>query len=91
MILKKKIGGFIVNRTPMLRLRLDSKNWVTMAIKEDTTVADAIDRVKKKRYIENAVAEIKSGDQVLSPETKLYDIIHQGPNLQFSYKLPEES
>ena len=86
-------GGFVINQTTMLRLHIDSLNYVTVPIKPNTTVSDAISIVRSKRLLEEKQeCCLLYNGQVMDDNENLYQIIsahsNSGHYIELQMKTP---
>eukprot|EP01084_Bolivina_argentea_P122274 216687_1 len=82
------MGGFVVNRTMLLKLHIDESNYVTIPIKAATKAKDAIQKIVIRRNIPSSTQlKLYANGQEIDNEANLYEIMQlsSGNHIQIRF------
>ena len=84
------MGGFVVNKTTLLKLHIDEQNYITIPIRSETKAADAIQKIVTRRKIpKHTQCKLYQDGQEIDDNANLYEImqITSGTRIQVRFKL----
>eukprot|EP01084_Bolivina_argentea_P003841 7254_1 len=87
------MGGFVVNKTTLLKLHIDQSNYITIHIRSDTKASDAIQKIITRRNLPASTqCKLYQDNQEIDDNANLHEImqITSGAQIQVRFIANDE-